>query len=197
MNAALKYSRLELEQTDTASVKGIGSEVTIDAANQLSVRPFSSSKQTIFKRSSSALTKYFIGNVGKINIIETANDQFRIREVDDVISLKSTFSDYKIEQLNNSARFRCRSGDVKIARIEAGFRFVDIENMTSNIELGIKNTPNYLLNLYKNKYSEYAELSSLSLLQKEEDWREIYLQGNREKAGEIQVRCESCKVTFN
>jgi len=182
LNLKGKNGKAAFDKIGTATLDCTGTEFKTNDAGDMNI--------------SSSMTKFNIGKVDKLMISETANDEFTINSADQLISLKSTFTNYDIDELSSTMDMRSVSGDVTIEEVKSGFEYIDIHNGTSTVNLGVGATKNYMINAYDNLFTEYKYPEKVKLLKKDGKVKEVYLMGEENKAGKINIKCESCKINF-
>ncbi len=143
-----------------------------------------------------SLSKYIIGRIERIKIDATVNDQFTIKDIDQLDVKSSKFSNYFIRQLQERADFNCTSGDVTIQQLSAGFADLSFNNQTSTITVGTANTENYLVEMNENTFTEFVPPSSLQELSSDRPTQQRYLNGSHGEAGTIRFTCENCKISL-
>lgn len=206
LKAMLRHCMVRFNHIGLAEVNAEATEFSAEHIDKMIVGSLALAKYAAFEESPSlfslkstgysALNKYFLGHVGQLSVAETTSDEFQIASVDKLISLQSTFSNYHIDELKKILEISVRSGDVNIGSISEGFGHMDIFNTISTITLGLKKTNHFNLSTYANPFTTYTIPSYLQQIEQQKGQKKNYLQGDKEKAGKIDIRCESCKVIF-
>lgn len=146
----------------------------------------------------SSLSKYNIQKVDTLLISHSETEKYTIRTVKRIVSSGSTFTDFHIDKVQDFLDIRAGSGDIFIDHISSGFRRVALSNHFSTIRLGLQNNENYIITNYKNLFTSYKYPDGLVPIKyKQQQLTKSLLMGNKDKAGQIEIQCESCKVFFD
>lgn len=123
----------------------IGSQALNDACNLPQLR---------HRRSNSAQTKYTLGEVGRLSLNGSANDEVSIETVQTVNISNTSYTDFTIDKLSESLWLDSKSSDLTIYTVDKNFQEVTIINSLSNIDLEIEEGANYQLAVDRSKLVE-------------------------------------------
>ncbi len=200
VKARLNNAGFNSESVNELDLKIAFSTVRLQEINQLKLDSESSqlSIKNIDKlQATSSFSKYILGSVDQLILEKSSSDNFSIKEVKDIRSTASTFSDFRITNLFKNLDIKANSGDIVVDYIKQGFEKIQLNNSFSTISLGVEETTDYTIEVFNNPFTSYDYPKGLIETKKEDDTGAYLLKGNKSKAGIIQIRCESCKVLFD
>lgn len=143
----------------------------------------------------SSMNIYNFREAKKIIISDTANDDFRIGEVDHLEIKNSIFSNYKILKVNEILHLDAKNGDLSIAEVDEDFKEINLKNKHSSMTINIEEkTGNYTINFYTPETIDHKLPPNAILLESESTINRTYQIGNNKSTGTINVTCDRCDL---
>lgn len=158
---------------------------------------FHADKIELVNCTSAILGKYIISEIGDLEIENGSTNNFTIKKLGRLNAPRTDFCNFNIGNLKESLLINSINGDVTIDAVDNNFELIDITDGLSTVRLGLKPVENYLLTIFHSFHTKYQYPVGVTLLTKEDGYKEVYLKGTEDKAGKINIRCESSKVFFN
>lgn len=150
-------------------------------------------KESLFNSTKKAsLSTYILDTVGKLNVIETSNDEFNIGEIGSIDVQASHFSNYNVKRLKNELSIKAKNGNVSIDAISKDVTKLDINNQVSTISLGVQELDDYIISFPNLEYTEKVipssakEISNGGIIS--------YQKGNGKNRGIMSISCKNCKI---
>ena len=145
-------------------------------------------------QNNSSMNIYDFRQVDEVIVFDTANDEFKLGEVNDLKVEASVFSNYRILKLNKILDFSGKSGDLLIAELNKDFEKVDIKNSHSKLNINIAEDSNFNLNIIDKKLIDLKLPSNNILLNKTMGTTLRYKIGKDSPTGQIIIRCDKCEL---
>ena len=196
LEASLKFVNLTGKHITSAKLTASNTQFSVDKVDTLIIgKPVHQSTGSLFgHKASSSSNKYLLETAGRLLIQETANDQFQIGALDHMSAANSTFSNYDIKSLHGSLNLSAKNGDLNLQTVKEGFESIIIDNHISTVNIGLQTTSNYKVEIDRNIYTELNFPIHLSTTKTELSPGTIFTKGNADKAGKINLRCDSCTI---
>lgn len=142
----------------------------------------------------SSMNIYNFREAKKIVISDTANDDFRIGEVDHLEIKNSIFSNYKILKVNEIFHLIAKNGDISISEVSKNFKLIDLNNTHSKITINVPEIGNYGVNIFDTKSIEYKLPPEAKMLEKESKEDAHFKIGENKNTGTINIHCDRCEL---
>ena len=198
LDASINFCKASFKNIDSAFVRCQNSTFTADKIRTLTVGIAEKlpSTESWMYQGNSGLSKYDIQQVENVIIKKSTNDHFKLGQIKALQSLSSTFSNYEIGMLEKSIDLVSRNGDIRIEMVKNDFDHINIDNQISSIWIDVNGVDNYMIKLSSGNLSEYnipgfnSEIDGLTA------FKDLWLFGDKNKAGKINLNCEGCQITI-
>lgn len=200
INAVVHHSGLKANQINELDVELVFSTLNVKSAKVIHYRSENGTfnlRDVENLKGKSTFSKYLLGNIDHFELNESQADQITIKVVNSLDSKSATFTNFQITTLTKHLLVNAQNGDLFVSNINEGFEKIEVENVFSTINLGVKTAKNYFIEEHKNIFTSYDFPAGLMVMGKTDNGNKSYLMGNKNKAGKIIIKCESCKVFFD
>ena len=202
LNANLHFCyNVIFKEAETVNASATNSHLKIDKVNHLSIGEEKLSKDFVNKNdlqewmnNNSSMNIYNFREVEKMTIFDTANDKFKIGEVNDLEIKSSIFSNYQILKLNESLSLNAKSGDVSISEVAKDFKHINLKNTHSTIKLNIAEHGNFGINIYNVNAIDYRLPPNAKLIEKDSNKNAYFKIGESKNTGTIDIQCDRCEL---
>lgn len=193
LNGRFNSCKVNFKHIDKAHLVAYNSTINGNAINFLDLGTEQIVKESLFNSTKKAsLSTYTINTVGKLNVLETSNDEFNLGEVGSIDVQTSHFSNYNVKRLQSELSIRAKNGNISIDAISKNVTKLDINNQVSTISLGVQELDDYIISFPNLEYTEKIipssakEISNGDLI--------AYQKGSGRNKGIISISCKNCKI---
>jgi len=148
-------------------------------------------------KANSALTKYKVGTVGLLMVMNSDNDSFYANEVEYMDVKKTNYTKFDIGRLNVTAIISAKNCDFNFALVAKDFTNIEVENSLCDLHLHMEDSTGYQLQLNRNEYIEFTNRDSSLQLLSNDDNIELYKKGTDNQKGKINITCSRCKLLLD
>jgi len=148
-------------------------------------------------KANSALTKYKVGTVGLLMVMNSDNDSFYANEVEYMDVKKTNYTKFDIGRLNVTAIISAKNCDFNFALVAKDFTNIEVENSLCDLHLHMEDSTGYQLQLNRNEYIEFTNRDSSLQLLSNDDNIELYQKGTDSQKGKINITCSRCKLLLD
>ena len=198
----LRSVRLKANNINELSLKAYNSEIQINKVNKAVIQANRCEINSNFINSTkivnSKFTDYILTEVGDLEIIDSKEDKYTIRHLNNINCKKSIFSNYYINRLNTQLDITCQNGDIFIDYLNKDFSEININNSFSIIKIGSEDVSNLLLNT-NTKLTEYFFSNEINTIneKKELDYKiGRYYKGSKSATQLINIECIQCEINL-
>lgn len=198
----LRSVRLKANNINELGLKAYNSEVQINNISRAIIQADHCEMNSTYidyaKIVSSGYSTYTLTEVGDLNIIDSKEDDFTIRNLYNIKCIKSVFTNYNINTLHQSLDIHAQNGDIFIDDLNNSFSEVNIYNSFSIIKIGSVNVSNLLLNT-NTKLTEYYFSNEINTIdEKKELGYKIgrYYKGSDSASRTINIDCVQCEINL-
>ena len=144
---------------------------------------------------SSALNKYDLGAIKKLDVRSSENDQFTVRNIEHLHVHQAIFSNFVIEDLKERLFMKARSGDLVLTKINPDFQVISIDNEISTVRLELDQLSSYRLEIDENEHLKFENPKDAQEIS-DKPWKAIFHKGSISSSGEIDIDCNKCQLYF-
>jgi hypothetical protein len=123
MNLKATNSTVQISKVNLAMIQANHCEILLDKIQSA----------TILK---SSFSEYELNESGKLDIVDSKEDQFNVQTLNEINCTKSLFSNFHIIRLKQKLAIRGENGDVQIDEVSPDFSDIFITNSFSIIKIG-------------------------------------------------------------
>jgi len=189
------------DKVNYAEINAINSNIKMKEVKELEVGKHKISNRCLapsilkLKRSNSFQNVFSSDIVEKMNIYESANDDFRITKVNKIDVIESAFCQFTIDELNESFNIASKNSEIKVLEVSKGFEEIYMTNTLGEIYLNFEEDSNYKLRLPSENYMESNINQSIKEIESNND-KEKYYQVGTGNSGEVFINCDRCMFTI-
>ncbi len=191
------------ENVNHAEINAINSHIEIASVKHLEVGKQKISNRCLapsvqkYMKSNSFQNVFNIDKVEQLSVLETANDEFNLKEVFIMDVLESAYSQYRIDVLHNVLNFSAKNSDLKIMKVAKGFREINLNNTLSEIYLDVEDGASYMLNIPSKNYLEYDLNQKFKAIENASGSLKSYEVGEGKQKGVIYINCDKCQFNIS
>ena len=196
-------SQIHLGQVDTAYINARSCNISGKRIENLTLdnRPAKILSDPLFDLDfndayTSSLNKYYLDEVGTIEVAASENDKFTMNQIRQVKIHQAIFSTFIIQYLHDRLFMHSKSSDVTIEKIDPNFTGIDIDNQLSTIKIKLSDLDRYELEIVKVEHTEFAPPRQAALISPENHAKKTYRRGD-ENGGKITLSCSKCDLILN
>jgi len=190
------------DEAESVEAIATNSHLKVDKVKEVQLGEFTKPEESLFTDSksswlngNSSMNIFKFRDVDQLTVFDSANDDFRIGEVDKMDVRNSIYSNYKILKVIESLNFLGKSGDLSIAKVAKHFEAINVQNTLGELNFGIAEESNIFLVIENEAKADVSLPANTQKLESHSDINE-YKIGEGKVAGEIKINCDRCRLDF-
>ena len=202
LNANLRFCfNVIFEEANSVIASATNSHLKIAKVNKVELGkirlgkgPLVHGDQIQWLDNNSSMNIYNFRNVNRMIVHDSANDDFKIGEVDDLEVASSIYSDYQISKVNNELIFNGKNGDLSIAEVARAFEHIDIHSKLSKLNINVAEDENYTIKVFDPARLESKLPSTARQVEGDDGSHLLYKMGTGISTAQINIRCDRCDL---
>lgn len=142
----------------------------------------------------SSMNIYEFRNAQRMIVHDSATDDFRIGEVENIEVSSSIYSDFEILRIDKNLIFNGKNGDLSIAELGKEFETIDIRSKLSKLNINVAEDDAYRIKVFGPERIEQKLPARARLIEDKSSSHLLYEMGFGKSTAEILVKCDRCEL---